>query len=229
MAPHWCLIQMIFRYLFTALLLLLFAWSCSSTEPLTDEDEPRSPSPYLEIPEAVIDEFLFEELDEFEQMLFETRSSLADQFAHLEHDMPEEFTREIVRDDSDFDEYAGFRVQILSTRDVVHADTTRDNFMAWADTTLAGYQPESYVFFRQPYYRVRAGDFHNREMAIEFSRMLKPFFPDAWVVHDRVEPGRVPADTVEIRFREPEDELVPLAPDTARQIDSSNEPGSRIR
>lgn len=194
--------------------LFLFMWSCASPEPVTERDEPRTPSPYLEIPDEVVDEFFFEELDEFERMLFETRSSLEDQFSQLEHDMPEAFTREVVRDDSDFDEYAGFRVQILSTRDVVHADTTRDNFIAWADTTLAGFQPEAYVFFRQPYYRVRTGDFHNREVAIEFSRMIKPFFPDAWVVHDRVEPNRVPADTVEIRFREPGEELVPVRADT---------------
>lgn len=191
------------------LFLFLFVWSCSTTEEITrsDDSDRSSTAPYLEIPFEVIDEFVFEELDDFQIMLLETRTSLSDQYVNLEHDMPELFTREIVREEREVDEYAGFRVQILSTRDVVHADTTRDAFLAWADSTIHGYQPDAYVFFRQPYYRVRAGDFRDRDQAIEFSRLLKQYFPDAWVVHDRITPYRTPADTADIRYTQPEDLL----------------------
>jgi hypothetical protein len=192
--------------------LFLFVWSCSTTESITERDpgDSNGTSPYLEIPDEVVDEFVFEDLDDLEMLMFQTRSSLSDQYVNLQHDMPEVFTREIVRDEREVDEYAGFRVQILSTRDVVHADTTKDHFVAWADKMIEGYQPEAYVYFRQPYYRVRAGDFRDREMAIEFSRMIKQFFPDAWVIHDRIEPQRVPADTTDIKFRELSDTLVPI-------------------
>lgn len=191
------------------LIIFLFVWSCSTTEEITRPDDSgnNTAAPYIDIPFEVIDEFLFEDLDDFQMLLVQTRTTLSDQYVNLQHDMPELFTREIVREEREVDEYAGFRVQILSTRDVAHADTIRDSFLAWADTTIQGYQPEAYVFFRQPYYRVRAGDFRDREKAIEFSRLLKQHFADAWVVHDRIEPYRVPSDTVDIRFAEPDDQL----------------------
>jgi hypothetical protein len=197
------------KHAYIPVLLFLFLWSCSTTEPVT-EAEKEAASPYFELTDIILEEYVLENLDEFDRMLVESRSTLSDQFLDLDHDMPEIFTREVIKDDRDVDVYAGFRVQILSTRDVVHADTTKDNFMAWADSTIAGYAPEAYVFFRQPYYRVRAGDFHDRDMAIELSRLLKQFYPDAWVVHDRIEPNRVPADTAVIKYREPEDALQPV-------------------
>lgn len=189
------------------LFISLLVVSCATTEETIKSDTADAPTaePYLTITEDVIEQFVVEELDELQLQLLQTRSSLSDQFSNLEHDMPELFTREIVREEREIDEYAGYRVQILSTRDVVHADTTRDSFVAWADTKIDGFQPEAYVFFRQPYYRVRAGDFRDRDKAIEFSRILKEFYPDAWVVHDRIEPFRVPADTVQIKLAEPED------------------------
>jgi hypothetical protein len=189
------------------LLVTVIIISCSTTERTTESD--RNPgeteSPYLPVSEEIADEFLLEELSELERLLYETRNSLADESSRLSHEMPEMFTRKAASRNDEVDEFAGFRVQILSTRDVVHADTTRDGFLAWADTTLAGYQPDAYVLFRQPYYRVRAGDFRDRDLAIEFSQMLKQYFPDAWVVHDRIEPYRVPADTAEIRIRRPDE------------------------
>ena len=180
---------------------------CSSTEPTAgrDADNAENDSPFLDIPDEVAGEFVMEDMNELERLLFETRNSLGDESSGLEHDMPDMFTRKAAARTNEVDEFAGFRVQILSTSDVVHADTTRDGFVAWADTTLAGYQPTAYVFFRQPYYRVRAGDFRDRELAIEFSRILKQYYPDAWVVHDRIEPYRVPADTAEIRIRRPDE------------------------
>ena len=193
---------------FALLLVIISINSCSTTEKTTssDRDESENENPYLPISNEVADDFLYEELSEFERLLYETRNSLSDESSRLSHEMPEMFTRTAAQD-QEVDEYAGFRVQILSTRDVVHADTTRDGFIAWADTTLAGYRPNAYVLFRQPYYRVRAGDFRDRDLAIEFSQILKQYFPDAWVVHDRIEPYRVPADTADIRIRRPDEEM----------------------
>ncbi|PWN07537.1 SPOR domain-containing protein [Rhodohalobacter mucosus] len=189
---------------FMALILLV---SCSATERTTDGDNGNrgDESPYLDIPDEAADEFVLENMNDFERLLFETRNSLEDESSGLDHEMPEKFTEKAATMEDEVDEFAGYRVQILSTRDVVHADTTRDGFVAWADTTLAGYNPSAYVFFRQPYYRVRTGDFRDRELAIEFSRILKEYYPDAWVVHDRIEPYRMPADTADIRIRRPDE------------------------
>jgi hypothetical protein len=191
--------KLILGILFFPLLL-----SCSTTESVTEKDDDATTerSPYLEISDEAVEEFALEELDEFERTLYLNRTRLTDRFSTIQHDMPELFTREVAIEESETDQFAGYRVQILSTRDVIHADTTRDNFVAWSDTTMEAYKPNAYVHFRQPYYRVRTGDFQNREKAIEFSRLIKQQYPEAWVVHDRIEPQSVPADTTIFRFRE---------------------------
>lgn len=179
--------------------------SCSSSEPLTEEEseEERSTSlTDLDISDEIIENYISDNLTELEQLLVQHRTELQDQYALTNREIPEEYQQEYIEDDSVVDIYAGFRVQILSTRDVMEADTVRDNFIVWADSTIAGFEPDAYVLFRPPNYRVRAGDFRNREQAIEFSRLLKNRYPDAWVVHDRISPDSVPPDTVNIRFKE---------------------------
>lgn len=185
-------------------ILLLLNMSCSTTEPLKEgqrsTDEGRSP--YIEISDEEIEEFVMDDLDEDERTLYLNRSRLTDEFANIDHDLPEIFTREITIDENAVDRFAGFRVQLISTRDVVEADEVKDNFIAWADSTIEGYEPNAYVHFRQPYYRVRAGDFQDRQKAIEFSRLIKQHYPDSWIVHDRIEPQYAPADTTTFRFKE---------------------------
>ena len=190
------------------ILALIIAIGCATSETVSDSDDStqNDRSPYFNIDDEAVEEFVLEELDEFEQQLYLNRNRLTDQFSNIQHDLPEEFTREVAIEESEEDRYAGYRVQILSTRDVVHADTTRDNFVAWADTTMQGYKPNAYVHYRQPYYRVRAGDFSSREKAIEFSRLIKQEYPEAWIVFDRIEPDRTPADSTIFRFLELDDE-----------------------
>jgi len=130
------------------------------------------------------------------------RSALSDQFVTLQHDLPDVFQQSYKGDQNvERDPFDGFRIQILSSRNVSIADSTAGDFRVWADTTLAGYMPRAYVFFKQPYYKVHVGDFHDRERAIQFSVLVKRQFPDAWVVHDRINPYLVPADTVEIKLK----------------------------
>lgn len=188
-------------YIFSLLTVLA---ACSTTEKTTrdaDEDEETSADqPIFDMSPEVVEAYLMEEMTESERELFETRSTLADQFATVEQDMPEIFLRNVEQEDDEFvDQYAGFRVQLLSTRSVAEADSTKDNFRVWADEHIEGYNPEAYVLFRQPYYKVRVGDFRNQQKANEFSRLLKNEFPNAWVVHDRIEPQYLPADTTQIR------------------------------
>lgn len=140
---------------------------------------------------------------QMQQMLNNTRNKLSDVYASQMHDMPAAF----LKADSSVNQinrnpYDGFRVQILSTRNVSHADSVANAFRVWADTTIAGYQPKVHQSFRQPHFRVHIGDFQQREKANSFSRLIKDKFPDAWVVHDRIEPSNVPADTASFSFVE---------------------------
>ena len=185
---------------------LVILVSCGTSEPATEPDAERAagevPRTLLDIPDEILEQFAYERLSEDERLLLDYRTTLSDQYSEAGVAIPEFFLREVTYEERDIDPYAGFRVQILSTRNIVEADSVRDSFVAWADTVIAGYEPDAYVLFRSPNYRVRTGDFQDRDQAIEFSRLLKSKYPDAWVVHDRIEPESVPADTANIKFRE---------------------------
>ncbi|MEX1062010.1 MAG: SPOR domain-containing protein [Balneolaceae bacterium] len=196
---------------------LLAAQACATSEPVdgnaggpvtyspADDEESAPPIFDLtgELLTAYFDDFDIDEMSEEEQMLYYSRTSLKDIFDRETHDMPEFYLQEVEEEEVDI--YQGFRIQILSTRDVGLADSTMIEFESWADTTFADYSPRGYIHFRPPYYRVRIGDFHNRDRAIEFSRLLKSNYPDAWIIHDQVNPYRVPSDTLEFRIADFED------------------------
>jgi len=173
---------------FAAFLIVLT--SCSSTKELS-EDSSGTDEPLFPVDERVAEEFIRSELDEFERVLYDNRSYMSVHFSQVEQEIPDQFLKEVVREEREVDEYAGYRVQILSTRDVSQADSTTDEFRTWTSTDLPQYQIETYIVFRQPYYRVRVGNFRIRENAIDFSRLLKNRYPDAWVVHDRIDPDNI--------------------------------------
>ncbi|MFW6157695.1 MAG: SPOR domain-containing protein, partial [Balneolaceae bacterium] len=135
------------------------------------------------------------------------RSSMADVYASLDHDIPERFLQTYEGRTVERDPFEGFRIQIYSDREVASADSIAGEFRVWADTTLSSqYEPDTYVFFKPPYYKVHVGDFHNRDQANEFAQIVKELHPDAWVVHDRVNPSEVPADSAEFKLRDPDEE-----------------------
>lgn len=172
--------------------------SCKSTEETTrEQDEP----------------IVTEETSDSEAiaLLDNTRSRLSDVYLTQKQDIPEIYLQaDSAKEEVNRNPYDGFRIQILSTRKVEHADSVANSFRIWADTTIAGYSADAYVSFRQPYYKVHIGDFQQREQANQFSRLIKPQYPDAWVVHDRIEPDDIPADTATFEIKKPE----PLAADS---------------
>ena len=199
--------------LLIASLILLFG--CKSTEETTREGD--SGEPVFNAEGEIAEEYLMEELTELERTLYRTRSDLSDRYASVGQDIPDIFLKQVVEREEEVNPYAGFRVQILSTRNVAEADSTRNQFRLWATSKFGNYTPEAYVLFRQPYYRVRVGDFQNRERAISFSRLIKNRFPEAWVVHDRINPQDVPADSIRIEFSLSESTGKSALPDTTRQ------------
>lgn len=128
-------------------------------------------------------------------------SRLSDTYSSNSNDIPEEFTRIKKEKEVEVDLTKGYRIQVYSGQDVFEADTVASRFRAWSDTTIVGYQAETYTFFKTPYYRVHVGDFHDRDKALEFSKLVKRLFRDAWVVYDTVDPYLVPADTTQIRLQ----------------------------
>ncbi|MFU8811364.1 MAG: SPOR domain-containing protein [Balneolaceae bacterium] len=190
-------------------MILLIAVSCSPTETVTERDREgagvEERGSLFDLPDEVVDDFLAENMSDWERLLFQSRSSLSDQYASIGGDVPDVFLQQIEEEETVVDRYAGYRVQLYTTRSVQIADSIRNEFLVWADSVFAGFDPNAYVLFRSPNYRVRAGDFRDRDRAVAFSRLLKNRYPDAWVVHDRIEPGRIPGEQIEIRFRTAEE------------------------
>lgn len=123
-------------------------------------------------------------------------STLADLFASQQNDIPEAFARIKTYTAKQVDLTKGYRIQIYSGESVVEADTVAAKFRGWVSANVEGYQADTYTFFKTPYYRVHVGDFHEREKALKYSRLIKREFKDAWVVYDTVNPYAVPDDSV---------------------------------
>ncbi|SMO90494.1 SPOR domain-containing protein [Fodinibius sediminis] len=138
-----------------------------------------------------------EEARALQQLLDENRSALADLQQSDEVEIPSVFTQEASTGSAvSRNPYQGYRIQLVSTRDVQQADTISSQFQEWIEAEALAYNPKAYVFFKQPYYKVHIGDFHSKEKAAAFTQLIKQKYPDAWVVPDRIIPANVPDEDV---------------------------------
>ena len=167
-------------------LMLCFVISCTAPESTSDqpqtEQKPTGDAEQTQKDEKSSEDF---SLDNY-------RSSLRDIYASKKHDVPEVFLTYRKKEEKKGDDRTGFRIQIHSSRRVSKADSASRRFTNWVDTLDIDYQPRSYIIFKQPYYRVHVGDFSQRDKAIDYSRWIKREFPEAWVVHDKINPQKTP-------------------------------------
>jgi hypothetical protein len=95
---------------------------------------------------------------------------------------------------------SGFRIQVYSSQDRREADAKVEEVMDWwraqtADDRLGevypGHpiEPPVYLVFRQPYYRVRVGNFLSRAEAQTFMDLIERQFPNAFILPDKVRVG----------------------------------------
>jgi len=168
-------------------LMLCFLISCTAPEHASDQTQTGQDSPEKK-------EQAGENKQSAEQFSIDNyRSSLRDIYASKNHEVPEVFLTYRQKEEKQRDDRTGFRIQIHSSRKVSKADSASRRFTNWVDTLKIDYRPKPYIIFRQPYYRVHVGDFQQRAKAIEYSRWIKREFPEAWVVHDKINPRQTPA------------------------------------
>jgi len=188
-----------YKHLIRIGLLITFAvcismYGCSSYEKAIPSAEDEG-----EVSETPNEQEMQEQRENLKELLASNRSRLSDVYAHHHNDIPDAFLKQdTVKKEPPNDPFEGFRIQVLSTREIARADTVSKEFRIWADTTMALYQPKVYVQFKQPFYKVHVGDFQERERAIKLSELIKKKYPDAWVVHDRINPALVPHDSIRI-------------------------------
>lgn len=77
----------------------------------------------------------------------------------------------------------GYRIQIYmgSGNDALNnAEKVKEDF----ETNFEGIT--AYITFREPYYRVRAGDFRTRLQANQLLKALRKSYQDAWIIQDKI-------------------------------------------
>ena len=77
----------------------------------------------------------------------------------------------------------GYRIQIYmgSGNDALkNAEMVKEDFETNFESMTA------YVTFREPYYRVRVGDFRTRLEANQLLKALRKSYQDAWIIQDKI-------------------------------------------
>jgi hypothetical protein len=136
----------------------------------------------------------------FAEILNANRSLLSDVYAAPRNEIPA-FLKTNPNGQYVANPGRGYRIQILSTRSAGKADTVAKHFRSWADSVMVNYIPETYVLFKQPFYKVHVGDFQLHTRAQKLTNLLKKRYPGAWVVHDKIVPELVPPDTVTFKLK----------------------------
>ena len=142
--------------------------------------EERAEELLMELPELSVN------LEAYRSRLSDLQNSVRNEIPpqYLEQEKPEE-----TRDRQDRNR--GFRIQIISTQDARLADEIREDFEEWIRSVSAPPLPSTYIVFQQPFYRVHVGDFRDRQRALEFTDFVRLRYPEAWVVHSQIHPGRI--------------------------------------
>ena len=84
--------------------------------------------------------------------------------------------------DSNITEIEGFRVQIFATQDRNKADQLQEELALKFDEKI-------YIIFEAPNYKLRIGDFLDRDDAeILRMRLVSSNFPSSWIVRTRIQP-----------------------------------------
>ena len=84
--------------------------------------------------------------------------------------------------DTNITEIEGFRVQVFATQDRNRADELQDELKI-------KFNEKIYIIFEAPNYKLRVGDFLDRDDA-ELMRMklVSSNFPSAWIVRTKIQP-----------------------------------------
>ncbi|MDE2996100.1 MAG: SPOR domain-containing protein [Bacteroidota bacterium] len=165
------------------LILLLPLWvvACSSSAPLVDDpvdDTPSGPTTWAKVETVDMSQY----------------PDIAPAAATpLEHDVPLALMNSTADDGAQV-ELSGFRVQVFSSSEREEAVTVEDEARRWLNGLSEGQRnalglPETvpvYSIYRQPFYRIRVGDFEFRDDASRLATTLQRRFPGALVVPDRV-------------------------------------------
>ena len=87
--------------------------------------------------------------------------------------------------DSNITEIEGFRVQVFATQDRNRADQLQEELMI-------KFNEKIYIIFEAPNYKLRVGDFLDRDKAeLMRVKLVASDFPSSWIVRTKIQPDLV--------------------------------------
>lgn len=164
-----------------AFLVILTLSACSASAPVVSDPPPvenDGPTSWSEVEEV--------DMNDYPDVLPQIESA-------LEHDVPQSLMNSTA-DDGTTIELDGFRVQVFSSSEREEAVRVEDALQRWINGLSDGQRNNLglsdavtvYSFYRPPFYRIRVGDFEQREEAARLAGTLQRQWPGALVVPDRV-------------------------------------------
>ena len=177
---------MINRRTFLFLAALLLGAACSGSQGVTNGEGP-DPDPD---PETIN----MADYEDFDSAPYDEEPPTST--TTIAHDVPERLLKGRVEQQVSRTR-AGYRIQVFSSQDKRDADRRVESAVAWwrqqlrLETLAELYPgdpspPPVYLDFRQPYYRVRVGNFSSRSEAKAVLQLIEKRFPDAFIAPDTV-------------------------------------------
>ncbi len=170
-----------FRFALGAVVLLLFAAACTGPSGGQDPARPDEP-PEDALPEpTAVNLAQYEDFDAAPYRIEPPAEEI-----DLEHDVPERLM-DGQADAGITREVQGFRIQIFASADRAEAEEALTRAIAWWDAAQEDAPelfPEElpvYLRYRQPYYRVRVGDFTSRSRAERALAYIDEQYADAFI------------------------------------------------
>ncbi len=168
------------RFLLLPLLAFVLA-ACSSSQATTDPN----PDPTTDTPTVTYD---LADYEDFDASVYPDAPPPA---PSLEHRVPQQLMDNRAGRGTT-QTLQGFRVQVLNTQDKQDAIQLEEDAKAWWRSLTASERPDGlqtldvHNVYRQPYYRIRLGDFATRSEADNALAFIQQRFPNAFVIPDMV-------------------------------------------
>ena len=171
-----------FRATIPLLVLAVGLSACSATAPVADAP-PDTPAATQPVSWADVERM---DVGQYPDVLPPVRDALV-------HDVPQALMNSTADDGSQI-ELDGFRVQVFSSSVREEAAVVEDAVERWLSYLSDGQRNRLglsdivavYSFYRPPFYRIRVGDFEQRDDAVRLANALQRQWTGALVVPDRV-------------------------------------------
>jgi hypothetical protein len=174
--------ERLYRAVLLGISLFALAACSGSSSSTTPDDLPRDPSN---------DAINWSEYEDFDASAY--ADEVPEQVEDLVHDVPESLMGGRAEQGM-VQRVQGFRVQIFNSIDRDKAVQEEEAAQAWWRSLAGSERPArlwsdtlpTYTDYRQPYYRIRVGDFTTRADAERALNFVKRRFPDAFIAPDVV-------------------------------------------